>query len=131
MAEKRVEPNRDLARLRFDTVGHDFYVDGRRRTHLGRHAKVQIAVFSAIEMARWAPFVPAVLKNFPGPLGKESLKQAIKGLNRRQTAIAFHEDGDGVRWNWRRPVRKVLRAAPAPKTTRRSQANARRKPKPR
>jgi hypothetical protein len=92
-------------RLRFDVAAQAFHVHGEPLFRLGRNATVQSLLLSELERAGW----PELLSGFVGAarrrgVTRQSLRDAIKALNARQTTIVLHIKRGALRWKWREPA---------------------------
>ncbi|HVC93617.1 MAG TPA: hypothetical protein VND64_08005 [Pirellulales bacterium] len=86
----------------FDLHSHELYVLRKRQFKVAAQARAQIHLLTELERAGWREFTAAVFAGTGDEFAEHALRDAIKGINQRNSRIELHQDGDGVRWNLRR-----------------------------
>lgn len=76
-------------------------MSGKVILRLPVQARNLAAVLTSLELSGWKSRIAKPLNGRPDGANRHHLGMAAYSLNRRQSRIAFHADGDGIRWNWR------------------------------
>jgi hypothetical protein len=90
--------------LRFDAAKRDFFVHGQLLFRLGRNSSCQSAILSLLEGAGWPECLGLLGAAQKNGFTAQSLRDAVKAINARQSAIALHVKHGGLRWEWTTPV---------------------------
>ena len=84
----------------YDIEARELSVAGELIFRLSVQARKLAAILTSLELADWRPRISKPLSSRPRGNNRHHLGSAAYTLNRRQSLIEFHADGDGIRWNW-------------------------------
>lgn len=84
----------------YDIEARELSVAGEVVFRLSVQARKLAAILTSLELAGWRPRISKPLSSRPRGNNRHDLGSAAYTLNRRQSLIEFHADGDGIRWNW-------------------------------